>query len=53
MVLQLILPAVVLFAFIMVSAYAGALRALDVYFDPEADSIFLSNDHRPPGRDLE
>ncbi|WP_169051773.1 hypothetical protein [Halorhabdus amylolytica] len=48
MVLQFILPAVFVFAFIMISAYAGALRALEVYFDPEADSIFLSDDAGPP-----
>ena len=48
MVLQFVVPAVFVFAFIMISAYAGALRALEVYFDPEADSIFLSNDVEPP-----
>ncbi|WP_195837555.1 hypothetical protein [Halorhabdus sp. CBA1104] len=50
MVLQIVLPAVLLFAFIMISADAGALRALEVYFDPEADSIFLSDDRGPPQR---
>jgi len=48
MVLQFVLPAVFVFAFIMISAYAGALRALEVYFDPAADSIFLSDDAEPP-----
>lgn len=48
MVLQFVLPAVIAFAFVMISAYAGALRALEVYFDPDADSIFLSDDAEPP-----
>ncbi|WP_167879961.1 hypothetical protein [Halorhabdus rudnickae] len=48
MVLQFVLPAIVVFAFIMISAYAGALRALEVYFDPDLDSIFLSDDAEPP-----
>jgi len=48
MVLQFVLPAVFVFAFIMISAYAGALRALEVYFDPDADSIFLSDEAEPP-----
>ena len=49
MVLEIVLPGLVLFTFIMVSAYAGALRALDVYFDPDKDSVFLSDDSEPPG----
>ena len=53
MVFQYVLPAMVLFGFIMLSAYAGALRALDVYFDPEQDSIFLQNGGRPPDRGRE
>lgn len=48
MVLELIIPALVGFAFVMISAYAGALRALEVYFDPNQDSIFLSDDSEPP-----
>jgi len=48
MVLQFVVPALLVFTFIMISAYAGALRALEVYFDPEADSIFLSDDAEPP-----
>jgi len=48
MVLELILPGVIAFAFVMVAAYAGTLRALEVYYDTEQDSIFLSDDHEPP-----
>jgi len=44
MVLGIVLPALIGFAFVMISAYAGALRALEVYHDPEKTSIFLSND---------
>ncbi len=43
------LPILIGFAFVMIAAYAGALRALEVYFDPEQDSIFLSDDYEPPG----
>jgi hypothetical protein len=50
MVFQYMLPALVLFGFVMVSAYAGALRALEVYFDPTQDSIFLSDDAGPSRR---
>jgi hypothetical protein len=48
MPLQYLLPALIGFVFVMFAAYAGALRALDIYFDPEQDSIFLSNDSEPP-----
>ncbi len=48
MVLELVLPAFLGFVFVMISAYAGALRALEVYFDPDQDSIFLSDDSEPP-----
>lgn len=48
MVLELILPALLGFVFVMIAAYAGALRALEVYFDPTHDSIFLSDDSEPP-----
>jgi hypothetical protein len=50
MVYQYLLPALVLFGFLMVSAYAGTLRALEVYFDPNQDSVFLSDDAGPPER---
>ncbi|MCU4800266.1 hypothetical protein OB920_07775 [Halobacteria archaeon HArc-gm2] len=50
MVLELVLPGVVGFVFVMGAAYAGTLRALEVYFDTEQDSIFLSDDYEPPGR---
>ena len=53
MVFQYVLPAMVVFGFIMLSANSGALRALDVYFDPDQDSIFLQNGGRPPDRDRE
>lgn len=33
--------------FIAAGVYIGVLRALDVYFDEEADSLFLSNDSGP------
>lgn len=42
------LPALLGFAFVMIAAYAGSLRALEVYFDPENDSIFLSSDYEVP-----
>lgn len=48
MVLELIFPALIGFGFVMIASYAGALRALDVYFDPDQDSIFLSDDTEPP-----
>jgi hypothetical protein len=48
MVLEVLLPALIGFVFVMLAAYAGALRALEVYFDPDQDSIFLSNDVEPP-----
>ncbi len=48
MPLQYLLPALIGFVFVMLAAYAGALRALEIYFDPEQDSIFLSNDSEPP-----
>ncbi|GAB3672149.1 hypothetical protein [Halopiger thermotolerans] len=47
MVLALLLPALIGFTFVMAAAYAGTLRALDVYFDPEQDSIFLSDGSDP------
>jgi hypothetical protein len=50
MVLGLLLPALVAFTFVTVAAYAGTLRALDVYFDPDRDSVFLPDDHEPPER---
>jgi hypothetical protein len=48
MVLSLLLPALIGFAFVMLAAYAGTLRALETYFDPDRDSIFLAGDHDPP-----
>jgi hypothetical protein len=48
MVLQYLLPALIGFAFVMGAAYAGTLRALEVYFDPDRQSIFLSDDYEPP-----
>ncbi|GAB6862093.1 hypothetical protein ACFR97_05535 [Haloplanus litoreus] len=48
MVLQFAVPALIGFAFVMIAAYAGSLRALEVYFDPDQDSIFLSDDSDPP-----
>jgi hypothetical protein len=48
MVLGLVLPALIGFTFVMIAAYAGTLRALEVYFDPTQDSIFLSDDAEPP-----
>ena len=48
MVLDLLIPALVGFVFVMAAAYAGTLRALDVYFDPERDSVFLPDDADPP-----
>lgn len=48
MVLAQILPAIVGFTLVMIATYAGALRALAVYFDPDQDSIFLSDGAEPP-----
>lgn len=48
MVLEFALLALIGFVFVMVAAYAGALRALDVYFDQDQDSIFLSDNSEPP-----
>jgi hypothetical protein len=48
MVLGILLPSLIGFVFVMVAAYAGTLRALEVYFDPDQDSIFLSDDVEPP-----
>ncbi|KTG09752.1 hypothetical protein AUR64_08940 [Haloprofundus marisrubri] len=54
MVVDILLPALIGFTFVMAAAYAGTLRALEVYFDPTQDSIFLSDDggspERPPER---
>ena len=47
-VLELLLPGLIAFAFVMIAAYAGTLRALEVYFDPSRSSVFLSDDHEPP-----
>lgn len=48
MVLGLVLPALVAFTFVMAAAYAGTLRALEVYYDPDRSSVFLSDDAGPP-----
>jgi len=50
MVLSLLVPAAVAFVFGALAAYVGALRALQVYFDPNQDSVFLVDDRDPPGR---
>lgn len=41
--------ALVVLTFIAGGVYIGVLRALDVYFDEESDSLFLSGDSDPPG----
>ena len=38
------------FVVMMAAAYAGTLRALEVYDDPWRGSIFLSDDHDRSGR---
>jgi len=48
MVVGFVLPALIRFTFVMSAAYARTLRALEVYFDPTQDSIFLSEDSGPP-----
>ena len=50
MVLGLVVPAAISFVFAAIAAYVGALRALEVYFDPNQDSVFLMDDHEPPNR---
>ena len=51
MVLGLLLPAAISFVFAAIAAYVGALRALEVYFDPTQDSVFLTGDgDRSPRR---
>lgn len=48
MVVGMILGALVAFTVVTIAAYAGTLRALEVYFDPAENSVFLSDDHDPP-----
>ena len=48
MVLGLLVPAAISFVFAAVAAYVGALRALEVYFDPNQDSVFLADGRDPP-----
>lgn len=48
MVLGFVLPTLIGFTFVMIAAYAGTLRALEVYFDPTRDNIFLSEESDPP-----
>jgi len=50
MVVALVFWALVAFRFMTLAAYAGALRALDVYFDPNQDSVFIFDDPKPPKR---
>ncbi|WP_197431331.1 hypothetical protein [Halorubrum sp. CBA1125] len=50
MVLGILLPAAVSFVFVTIAAYVGALRALEVYFDPTKDSVFLTEGNTPPRR---
>ncbi|GAA0725346.1 nitrogen fixation-related uncharacterized protein [Halorubrum trapanicum] len=50
MVLTVVVPAAVAFVFVAIAAYVGALRALEVYFDPNQDSVFLTDDRDPPQR---
>jgi hypothetical protein len=47
MLFELLFVAFVGFGFVAIAAYAGALRALEVYFDPNQDSIFLSDGAGP------
>ena len=49
MVLGSLFELLVAFTLVVAAVYAGTLRALEVYFDPRHDSIFLSDDHVPPG----
>lgn len=48
MVPGLLLPALVGFALVTIAAYVGTLGALDVYFAPDSDSVFLPEDAEPP-----
>jgi hypothetical protein len=48
MVVGYVLYGLVAFTFVMIAAYAGTLRALEIYFDPTQDSIFLSDDAGAP-----
>jgi hypothetical protein len=50
MVLDLILGLLVSFVWLAFAAYAGTLRALEVYHDPLQDSVFLPDDARRPER---
>lgn len=50
MVLDLVLGLLVSFVVLAFAAYAGTLRALEVYHDPRQDSVFLSGGTRPPER---
>jgi hypothetical protein len=50
MVLGLVVPAAISFVFAAIAADVGALRALEVYFDPNQDSVFLMDDREPPNR---
>ena len=48
MVITNLLFALIGFTAVVIAAYAGSLIALEVYFDPDKDSIFLSDDYEPP-----
>jgi len=48
MVLQFLAPVLLALTFVMLAAYAGALRALDVYFNPSEDSVLFGDDSEPP-----
>lgn len=37
----------VAFVFVILADYAGALRALNVYFYPDQNGVFLSDDSDP------
>jgi hypothetical protein len=51
MVLGIAVAGLIGFTFVMGAAYAGTMRALAVYFDPEQHSVFLGSSHRPPTDD--
>ena len=40
--------ALITFLFVASAAYVGTLWALEVYFDRDRDSFFLSTSHDPP-----
>jgi hypothetical protein len=48
MVLDTLLTVLVGFVVVLLGAYIGTLRALRVYFDPDANTLFLPYDEDPP-----